>query len=297
MAESALKLIEPLARPRHLRLEIAPDFPLVHVLADKLRFHQSLLNLLSNAAKFNREGGSVRVSGERRGARVRIVVSDTGLGIGEADIGKLFTPFERLDANERNINGTGIGLALSKRLMESQGGHIGVESKLGEGSSFWIDLPYADAPSGQGGADRARALPGEEVSGGPGRASTVLYIEDNLSNYTLVESILKRYSQVQLIAAMQGVLGLEMAREHKPDLILLDLQLPDIRGDEVLRRLQADASTRDIPVVMLSADAMPPQIERLRAAGAREYLTKPLDVRKFLATVNEFLRTEPPSLT
>ena len=259
----------------------------MHVLADRLRFHQCLLNLLSNAVKFNREHGSVRVSCERRGVRVRVLVEDTGPGISEHDLAKLFTPFERLDANERNIDGSGIGLALSKRLIESQDGQIGVESRLGEGSTFWIDLPFAE-PSPVGGAlARGSVVAPGETAASP--VATVLYVEDNVSNLTLVESIFKRYPHVRLIAAMQGVLGLEMASQHRPDLILMDLQLPDINGDEVLRRLQANPETRQIPVVMLSADATLPQVERLLAVGARAYLTKPLDVRKFLSVTEEVL--------
>ncbi len=289
MVDEALKLLGPLALPRRIQLENAGCTPEVFVLADKLRFHQSLLNLLANAVKFNREGGAVRVSCERHGERVRVLVSDTGPGISEEDLPKLFTPFERLNANERNIDGSGIGLALSKRLIESQGGQIGVRSRVDEGSAFWIDLPAAEAPPVSA-AVREHDVAGAQPAGAvAAKQITVLYIEDNVSNFTLVETLFKRYPQVQLIVAMQGVLGVEMARQHWPALILLDLQLPDIRGDEVLRRLRADPVTRGIPVVMLSADATPPQIERLLAAGAGAYLTKPLDLKKFLSVVGGYL--------
>ena len=289
MADTALKLLDPLARPRGITMENAVGVPGAYLLADKLRFHQSLLNLLANAVKFNRDGGSVRVSVEPHGERVRVLVSDTGPGIGEEDLPKLFTPFERLDANERNIDGSGIGLALCKRLVESQGGEIGVRSRLGKGSVFWLDLPAAAAPAAPAAAAPREVVPEERPAGAADRRTVVLYIEDNVSNFTLVETLFKRYPQVELIASMQGALGVEMARRHWPALILLDLQLPDIRGDEVLRRLQADPITRGIPVVMLSADATPPQIERLLAAGARAYLTKPLDLRKFLSVVGGYL--------
>ncbi len=290
--EAAIKLLEPMAMSRQIRMEFAECPTDLHVLADKLRYHQALLNLLSNAVKFNRDAGSVRVSCERRGAQVRIMVTDTGYGVSAADLTKLFSPFERLDANERNIDGTGIGLALSKRLIESQGGQIGVESTVGVGSTFWIQLPYTEGPGTGNTAVPATASP--DLTAANPKRSTVLYIEDDLSNYTLVESIFERYPQVHLIVAMQGVLGLEMARQHRPDLILLDLHLPDITGDEVLRRLHADAQLRDTPVVMISANATPPQVDRLLTAGVREYLIKPLDVRKFVSVVDHVLGTGKP---
>ena len=292
---AALRLLEPLAAPRGIRLEMVRGCAGLYVLADKLRFHQALFNLLSNAVKFNRVNGTVRVSCERRLERVRVLVSDTGEGISEAGVAKLFVPFERLDANERNIDGSGIGLALSKRLIECQDGQIGVHSRQGEGSTFWIELPLTEAPAAAAAVTGADSAAGQEAAPAP-KVSTMLYIEDNLSNFALVELIFKRYPQVRLIAAMQGVLGVEMAQRHQPDLILLDLQLPDILGDEVLRRLQADPVTREISVVILSADAMPQQVERLRAAGVREYLTKPLDVRKLLSVAEDILGidTLPP---
>jgi CheY-like chemotaxis protein len=279
-----------MAQLRNIRFHGLPqETPDLHVQADKLRFHQSLLNLVANAVKFNKDCGDVTLGIERRDDQVRVLISDTGPGIAAEDLPKLFSPFERLDANERNIDGTGIGLALTKRLIESQGGQVGVESHVGQGSTFWIELPLAENPEGYLQSLPAPAeLPDPPREQKPAR-STVLYIEDNVSNYTLVESIFKQYPHVRLIAAMQGKLGLEMARRHLPEFILLDLQLPDIKGDEVLRRLQADPATQDIPVIMLSADATKSQTERLLALGVREYLTKPLDVRRFLNVVNGLL--------
>jgi PAS domain S-box-containing protein len=287
--QAALKLLAPMAQLRHIRLQgLPPETPDLHVHADKLRFHQSLLNLLANAVKFNKDGGDVTVTIVRRDDQVRILIGDTGPGIATRHLPKLFSPFERLDANERNIDGTGIGLALTKRLIESQGGQVGVESHVGEGSTFWIELPLAERTHEDTLSLAALVSPNPQREQKVAR-STVLYIEDNVSNYTLVESIFKQYPHVRLIAAMQGKLGLEMARRHLPQFILLDLQLPDIKGDEVLRRLQADPATREIPVIMLSADATKSQIERLLALGVREYLTKPLDVRRFLSVVGGLL--------
>ena len=167
------------------------------------------------------------------------------------------------------------------------GGAIGVESTPGQGSRFWVELRRAEAPEAQ-----LEALEEAEAPGIRARAGTVLYVEDNLSNFQLIERLLTRRPGIKLLSAMQGRLGLDLAREHRPGLILLDLNLPDVHGSEVLRRLREDARTRDIPVVVISADASPKQLERLRAAGARDYLTKPIDVRRFLAIVDEVLATD-----
>jgi len=217
------------------------------------------------------------------GNRLRIKVSDTGPGIAAEDLEKLFTPFERLGAENTNVEGTGIGLAVSQRLVELMGGDIGVESELGQGSTFWMELPLThsieskmpgtelDAELNESNPARPPALDDEHP------ACTVLYIEDNLANLRLIERILLQQSQIKLLAAMQGIIGLELARQHHLDLILLDLNLPDMGGQEVLRQLREDPATRETPVVIISADATPGQIERLLAAGANAYLTKPLD--------------------
>jgi CheY-like chemotaxis protein len=201
-------------------------------------------------------------------------------------IARLFTPFERFDAENTGVEGTGLGLALSKHLMEAMGGTIQVTSQVDMGSTFTLDLAPAEA--------LVDVVPNavEPPPAAPGRGGVVLYIEDNLSNFRLVERVLEHRPQTRLLAAIQGSLGLELAREHQPDLILLDLHLPDLPGEEVLRRLLAEPRTREIPVVVVSADAMPGQIERLRAAGARDYLTKPLDVRRLLAVIDTHLSAD-----
>lgn len=264
-----------------------------HVLADQQRLKQVLLNLLSNAVKYNHVEGAVTLACEQVSPnKLRIMVSDTGPGLSPQDIGKLFVPFERLQAARSQIEGTGIGLALSKRLVEAMGGEIGVESVLGEGSVFWVELPLAEAPlqqqkrlMGNGLFPAASAMPEETQR-------TVLYIEDNLSNLKLMEYVLSDKPEIRLLSAMQGSVGLDLANRHRPDLILLDLHLPDILGDEVLRRLQGDPRTDQIPVVMVSADATRREIERLLVAGAKDYLTKPLDVSHCLQIMEETLQKE-----
>ncbi len=225
------------------------------------------------------------------GQRMRLEVRDTGPGIPAAALDKVFTPFERLGAEQSGVEGAGIGLSICQRLVEVMGGRIGVESVENEGCTFWIELPRAEDPVAAQENSESQT-PDADQDPSPRLAHTVLCIEDNLSNLKLIERVLARRPENELVAAMQGRRGLEMAREQKPDLILLDLHLPDIPGDEVLHHLRAQAETREIPVVMLSAAATPHQIERLKAAGAREYLTKPLDVKHFLQVIGEIMVKE-----
>lgn len=259
-----------------------------YVLADLQRLKQVLLNLSSNAIKYNRIGGSVAVNCVTPAeGRVQIRITDTGIGIPPEQLQQLFIPFERLDAERRGIQGTGLGLALSRALVEAMGGIIGVESRPDVGTTFWVELPTAEPPEHQ--SQRVESAPDTSKPENPQPRSRVLYIEDNLSNLTLIERILERRPGIELIAAMQGSIGLDLAQQHRPDLILLDLQLPDMPGEELLFRLKYSPQTENIPVVVISADAIPTHVERVLAAGARAYLTKPLDVKQFLAIIDEFL--------
>lgn len=282
-----LDLAHPLASER--RITVATTGAAVadrYVLADSQRLHQVLLNLVSNAIKYNRPGGGLSVICDAASAgRLRITVSDTGPGIAPALQARLFTPFDRLGAEAKGVEGTGLGLTLSKRLVEAMGGVIGVESAEGQGSRFWVELPEADAPITQLGTEGRDAT----IAPSSDERGTLVYIEDNLSNVQLVERILAYRPGVRLIPAMQGRLGLELAREHHPDAILLDLHLPDIPGDQILRMIRADQELRRTPTIILSADATPGQIKRLLDAGADDYLTKPLDVQRFLAIVDRVL--------
>jgi len=219
------------------------------------------------------------------GGRLRISVTDTGHGISQHALGKLFTPFERLDAARAGIEGTGLGLALSRHLIQTMGGATGVTSTLGVGSTFWVELPATEPV--------AVALPAVEpdavvTSRAYAGAKTVLYVEDMIENVRLVEQILKRRPSIALIPAI-------LARQHHPDLILLDVHLPDMNGGEVIRRLRADLATAAIPVVILSADATRRQIDDLLAAGAVAYLTKPIRVRDLLQTVDDVLGEPSPA--
>jgi signal transduction histidine kinase/ActR/RegA family two-component response regulator len=291
LLSDALDLVRPIATERsvHLLGEGAASCD-SYVFADRQRLLQVMLNLLANAVKYNRTGGSVAVSCEQPDpGRVRINVTDTGPGIRPEHLDALFTPFERLGAEQTTVEGTGIGLALSRRLAEAMGGILDVASVPGQGSTFWVELPLVEGPVERyerlngGRAEPGRAPP----EGGP--RHVVLHIEDNLSNLKLLERILAQRSEIEVIAAMQGRLGLELAREHHPALILLDLHLPDMGGDRVLQQLRDDPATAAIPVIIVSADATAGQIQRLLTAGATAYLTKPLDVRELLRLLDEAL--------
>jgi signal transduction histidine kinase/ActR/RegA family two-component response regulator len=290
----ALDLVRPLASARSVRLAPTPAMPASqYVLADHQRLRQVLLNLLSNAVKYNRPAGAVTTAVQPvPGGRVRISVTDTGHGISQHALGKLFTPFERLDAARAGIEGTGLGLALSRHLIQTMGGTAGVTSTLGVGSTFWVELPATEPV--------AVALPAVEpdavvTSRAYAGAKTVLYVEDMIENVRLVEQILKRRPSIALIPAMLAGVALDLARQHHPDLILLDVHLPDMNAGEVIRRLRADPATTAIPIVILSADATRGQIDDLLAAGAGAYLTKPIRVRDLLQTVDDVLGEPCPA--
>ena len=287
----AAALIQPLAAKRNVHVGRCSGQACDGVVqADRQRLRQIVLNLLSNAVKYNRTGGTVSLSCDPASTpgRLCLSVADTGAGITSADANKLFVPFERLGAERSGVEGTGIGLALAKRLVEAMGGTIGVESTPGRGSTFYVELPSSDTLVA-GRCQPTEPPLDEAAASGP----TVLYIEDNPSNYALVTQILEmQRPTIRLLGAMLGQLGLDMARAHRPELILLDLHLPDVQGEEVLRQLQADLITRDIPVVMVSADATTEQPRRLLASGARAYLTKPLKIAELVQAVDDALAGE-----
>jgi len=284
LAES-LSLIRPMADDADVRLRADPsELEDLYVRADQQRLKQVLINLLSNGVKYNRSGGEISVMcDELPAGRVVIAVTDTGQGMSAAQLQRLFDPFDRLGADVTGIDGTGLGLSLSKGLVEAMSGTISAESEPHVGTTMRVELDRASPPQANP-TDRNGAAARSEA--GPLARRTILYIEDNLSNVRLVENVLGRVPELRLIPAMHGELGISLARQHKPDLIILDLHLPDLHGRDVLQRLKLDPSTQPIPVVVMSADATSTQVERLRAAGAAEYLTKPLDVESLLDIVN-----------
>jgi PAS domain S-box-containing protein len=282
-----VSLIRPLADQNNIMIAAPEVACSIHVLGDRQRLKQVLLNLLSNAVKYNREGGSVELScAPVPDDRLRIAVTDTGLGIPPEALARLFVPFERV-GRQSAIEGTGLGLPLSKRLAEAMDGTLDLTSVPGQGSTFWIELPLVEGPVEQDEREgQTETVPDEQQEEPAGPPITVLYIEDNMSNLRLVERILGRRPGIRLISAMRPELGLELAGEHHPDLVLLDLHLPDIPGETVLRRLQTNPKTAAIPVVILSADARPGLIQRLLEQGARAFLTKPLAVKELLEVLD-----------
>ncbi len=294
MVPEACALVRPLASRRSIHLHESVLEPgCHHILADRQRLKQVLLNLLSNAIKYNREGGQVEVSCDQgSNGWTSIAVRDTGPGISAQDLPKLFMPFERLGAAASEVEGSGLGLVLSQRMVTAMGGTLSVESTLGQGTTFTIQLPQTTSLTNWSG-DVSKGLGRPDTKQEVGRSHCVLCIEDNPSNLHLMEAIFELRPQITLLTAVQGSIGLDMACQHEPDLILLDLNLPDIHGKEVMARLQRSALTRDIPIIVVSADATPGQVNQLLAAGARDYLTKPLDVDLFLHTLDRFLPVTP----
>jgi signal transduction histidine kinase len=295
VVREAQDLITPLAADRRIALvsDLCGEGD-SYVFADRQRLKQILINLLSNAVKYNRASGTITVTCDRpEPTRVRINVTDTGPGIAPELVERLFTPFERLGAERSDTEGTGIGLALSRRLAEVMGGTITVETALGQGSTFSVSLPDVEGPVERYERLHPEDTPAVAVNTAPAvgdeRRHSILYIEDNLANLKLVQRITKHRTDIQIIPAMQGRVGLDLAHEHDPVMVLLDLHLPDISGQEVLRQLRDDPTTASTPVVIVSADATPSQVQRLLAAGATAYLTKPFEVRELIDVVDGVL--------
>ena len=288
-------MIEPQARERGIELRFG-DLELAHfVVADRTRVKQVLINLLSNAIKYNRQHGTVSVECTAlRPGRLRISIRDTGHGLTPAQLGQLFQPFNRLGQESGIQQGTGIGLVVTKRLIELMGGMIGVESSVGVGSLFWFELTLTDAPKlAEAGAAGHSVMAMPPLLNGTQR-KTLLYVEDNPANLALVEQLITRRPDLALISAVDGILGIEAARRHQPALILMDINLPGIDGFEAMRLLRTEAQTATIPIIALSANAMPRDVERGVAAGFAAYLTKPIKVDQFMAALDAALASARP---
>jgi len=291
LIDECLGVVQAQAQRQGITL-VAPAWtqPALTVLADRIRLKQILLNLLSNAIKYNRPQGSVTVLvTPMAGDRVRIAVQDTGQGIAQAQQGDLFKPFCRLGAEGSEIEGTGIGLTITRSLTQAMGGTIGFGSEAGQGSIFWVDfalgvvagLPYQTPPQ-EGGSVQA-ATPHAKIR-------QLLYVEDNPSNVRLLESIIEEVPGLALVSVPNAELGLDLAEREPPDLILMDINLPGMNGIEAVRRLKNHDRTRDIPVLALSADAMPATIREAREAGCLDYLTKPIDIALLLRAIELALK-------
>jgi len=259
------------------------------VVADRTRLRQVLINLISNAIKYNRPGGTVQIEVRQTADGVAVSVHDTGLGIAPDRMSDLFQPFNRLGRETSEVAGTGIGLAVSRRLAEAMKGRLTAVSTEGEGSTFTLHLPMAPAPAAVPASATAapcRALPHLK------RGATLLYVEDNPSNVALMRHVIAALGPIQLHIAETGHEGLALARDLRPDVILLDINLPGLSGFELKARLDADPLTRGLPVLALSASAMPADVKRGRDAGFLHYLTKPLDIRMLAHALSEALGDE-----
>lgn len=284
LLDEVLDLLKPLASQQKVGLEFVAIPVGIMVLADRQRLRQVLINLVSNAIKYNRLGGKVYIGAVVDGEQVRVMVRDTGQGIRPEDLPRLFSPFERLEAEQTGIEGTGLGLAVSRQLMLCMKGDIDVQSSVGQGSTFSLQLQRAY------GRVELEAV-GVPLAETPLDSSQVrrrvLVIEDNPSNVALMQALLARRPEWDLLIATDGEAGLSMARQNRPELILLDLHLPGLGGEEVLTQLKKESVGEPCKVIVISADAVPSTQARLRALGAHDYFTKPIDVKRFLNLLDE----------
>jgi signal transduction histidine kinase/CheY-like chemotaxis protein len=279
-------MIEPQAHKRGIGMTF-PRFEVPYfVKADRTRVKQVLINLLFNAIKYNKPGGAVVVECTLiNWASIRISVKDTGAGLAPEQLAQLFQPFNRLGKEAGAEEGTGIGLVMTKRLVELMGGTIGADSTVGLGSVFWIELSLTTAPQLAVREAGRAALAGPQPANGTPRR-TVLYVEDNPANLELVEQLIARRPDLRMLSAADGHLGIEFARAYQPDVVLMDINLPGISGIEALKILRADPATAHIPIIALSANAVPRDIAKGLEAGFFNYLTKPIKVNQFMEALD-----------
>jgi CheY-like chemotaxis protein len=282
-------MMEPQAQEHGIRMTFPQFESPLYVKADMTRLKQIVINLLSNAIKYNKKDGAVIVTcAVSAGERIRISVRDTGEGLPPEKLTQLFQPFNRLGQEISGVTGTGIGLVVTKRLVELMDGIIGVESTVGVGSVFWCEFDSMETP--QFALENGEAetfLPAPLLVGGT--RYTLLCVEDNPANLNLIEQIIERRPDIQLLTAVNGTIGIELARSHLPQVILMDVNLPGISGIEALKILRKDPATAHIPVVALSANAMPRDIKKGLEVGFFRYLTKPIKVKDFMETLNTAL--------
>lgn len=293
VVDECLALMSTLADKRDIRINYT-GIQAAAVRADHMRLKQALLNLLSNAVKYNRHGGRVTLTVTQTNRdTLRIEVSDTGPGIPAHQLADLFQPFNRLNAEHSEVEGTGIGLSITRRIIDMMGGRIGVSSEVGVGSTFWIELPLDDVTTPARDQEQPTSTNSRVASPAANTQHLVLYIEDNPANLKLVAQILRNHEHIHLITAHTPELGIELARTRHPDLILLDINLPGMDGFAVLEIVKRDPALQNIPVVAVSANAMPSDLERGQVAGFTDYLTKPLNIAQFHSVIDRYLHYSP----
>ncbi|MDB5762000.1 MAG: hybrid sensor histidine kinase/response regulator [Herminiimonas sp.] len=282
-------LIQPQAETHGIRMTFPKIEHMCYVHADHTRVKQVMINLLSNAIKYNQIGGAVIVECDAGSDdRIRISVADTGAGLAPEQLAQLFQPFNRLGKETSGEEGTGVGLVVTKQLVELMNGVVGVHSTVGVGSTFWFELPAISAPVLSFGSDVA--VPVEEKNHAATHVSssprTLLYVEDNPANLALVEQLIARRSDLKLLMAIDANIGIELARTHQPEVILMDINLPGMSGYDALKILRKDRVTAHIPIIAISANAIPQDIEKGLEAGFFRYLTKPIKFDEFMVALN-----------
>jgi len=286
--QEAISMVSVLTGQKNIQLSYAAeDFNNINVQSDRLRLLQVLVNLLSNAIKYNRDQGKVIITGHSEDNVFIISIEDTGIGIPEDKQNKLFVAFDRLGAESSDIEGTGIGLPITKKLVEIMGGQLKLKSQLNKGSTFYVHLNLSLLEKSLD--DIQKNNDSIYLEGIEEGSHTILYIEDNEDNIRLVEKILCKYPSINLVTATDGITGLQLVASIQPDIILLDVQLPDLNGFGVLRQLRSNQETAAIPVLGVSANAMPQDVDDALAAGFDNYITKPINIRIFLDALNDML--------
>ncbi|MDD4928327.1 MAG: ATP-binding protein [Gallionella sp.] len=285
-------LIEPLAQTHEITLRFVPFDPDLRVIADQTRLKQVIVNLLSNAVKYNRARGTVEVSCIATPEQICIRVKDSGAGLSPELQEQLFQPFNRLGQESGEVDGTGIGLVVTRQLVELMGGHIGVKSTVGVGSEFWFDLSRDMMPSAETSRPETPALKTHMTE-----LHSLLYVEDNPANLMLVEQIMTDHPHVRMLSAKDGITGVELACDLLPDVILMDINLPGVSGTEALNILKMNPLTTHIPVIALSANAMPDDIEQACEAGFFRYLTKPIKLDEFMTVIDDALLLKKTGLS
>ena len=292
VVSESLSMVESMAKEKNIQIIRMPcEVKEIAVLADFNRLRQAVTNLLTNAIKYNRQNGTVHVTYQEAEGRVRVTVTDTGHGIPADKQGRIFNVFDRLGADCSEIEGTGIGLVITKRIVEAMGGNIGFESTVGKGSNFWLELPLTAniEPSIQ--EPLAKSSLAHIVHAHATRP-VVLYVEDNPLNLRLMEQVFATRKEWELRSAVDAECGIEMARANPPQLVLMDINLPGLNGFQAFELLQEYPETVGIPVIALTANAMKGEREQGLAAGFAEYLTKPLDIANLLEVLEKFLDQE-----
>jgi PAS domain S-box-containing protein len=276
-------MIEPQSIEAGIPVSFPPPDMSYYLKADQTRVKQVLINLLSNAIKYNSEQGTVEVTcTEFTPGRIRVSITDSGAGLSPEDQAQLFQPFNRLGKELGHEEGTGIGLVVCKRLIGLMDGIIGLESSVGVGSVFWFELPSVPEPDFAMNDNVAAVAHQAVQASDPARSYTLLYIEDNLANMNLIVRLIDRHPNIELLSAANGTLGIQLAHKHLPDVIVTDINMPDISGFEVLKSLHSNPATAQIPIIALSANAMPREIKRGIKAGFFRYLTKPIKIDEFM---------------